>query len=713
MSQAPANGSSKVRFGPFEANLLTQELRNNGKRIRVPAQSFQVLQKLLDHPGDLVTREQLRSLLWPSDTFVDFEHGLNATVNRLRDALHDSADRPRWIETLPKRGYRFIGTIVPPAEPAAPPITLPALPEAPARVQPRTHSWKTAAWALGISLGVAAILAGYFLRLRPEASTVTLNPVPFTSYHGIETSPAFSPDGSRIAFAWNGDSASGGKGFDLYVKAIGSETLLRLTRHPSEWISPVWSPDGTQIAFHRLAGADTGLYVVPALGGPERKLRSTHIPYSVAAQINWSPDGKWISFDDPLPDRPGDRMFLLSPETLEVTPVPHNPACLNEANLNFSRTANSFLYLCMHNLNEFEVYSLAGVGGASKLITEFTSFPNGFAWSPDDSQLVISELTDKGAELVEIPVLGGSPRHLPRALDGTWPTLSTKGDKLAYSASSNSVNIWRKDLMKPDLPAIKVISSTRQQTGAQYSPDGKHIALSSNRAGPWNIWMQDPDGSNLVQITNLADGANGPNWSPDSKKIAFDLRRLGRYEIYIVDIDERVPRKLVTNVSQISSPAWSRDGKWIYFLSYETVGNKIYRCPASGGDALPVATPPDGANFLESFDGNSLYLAARVANTDLGMLSLTGAPPVSVVPGLPKIKYFGLWTLVPGGVYFVPHDDPRSLRYYDFSTKKTRRIFTIEKDFDIGLSISPDGRYVLFSQLDEENSDIMLVDHFN
>ena len=94
------------------------------------------------------------------------------------------------------------------------------------------------------------------------------------------------------------------------------------------------------------------------------------------------------------------------------------------------------------------------------------------------------------------------------------------------------------------------------------------------------------------------------------------------------------------------------------------------------------------------------------------MVSLAGASPVANVLGLPKIKYFGLWTLVPGGIYFVPHDDPKSLQYYDLSTKKIRRIFTIEKDFDRGLSISPDGRYILFSQLDEENSNIMLVDHF-
>jgi Tol biopolymer transport system component len=225
--------------------------------------------------------------------------------------------------------------------------------------------------------------------------------------------------------------------------------------------------------------------------------------------------------------------------------------------------------------------------------------------------------------------------------------------------------------------------------------------------------MQDSDGNDLVQITNLPDGAYRPNWSPDGKKIAFDLRRLGRYEIYIVDIDERVPRKLVTNLPQISYPAWSRDGKWIYFRSYETAGHKIYRCLATGGDASAFSTLSDGANSIESFDGNSLYFVRRIYNTGLGMLSLNGASLVSDIQGIPAIRDYQVWTLVPGGVYFVPHVEPRSLYYYDFSTKKARRIFTLEKDFDSGLSISPDGRYLLYSQLDDENSNIMLVDHFN
>jgi DNA-binding winged helix-turn-helix (wHTH) protein len=103
--------SEIVRFGPFEADLHAGELRKHGVKVRLPHQPFQVLAMLLTHPGEVVTRDQFQQHLWPADTFVDFEHGLNKAINRLREALSDSADEPRLIETLPKRGYRFIAAI--------------------------------------------------------------------------------------------------------------------------------------------------------------------------------------------------------------------------------------------------------------------------------------------------------------------------------------------------------------------------------------------------------------------------------------------------------------------------------------------------------------------------------------------------------------------------------------------------------------------------
>src|SRR5690349_13886787 len=108
---SPAQNTAVIRFGAYEVDLRTGELRKHGLRIKLQDQPFQILAMLLEHPGDLVTREQIKERLWPAETFVDFDHSVNTAIRRLRDALSDSADNPRYVETLPRRGYRFIAGV--------------------------------------------------------------------------------------------------------------------------------------------------------------------------------------------------------------------------------------------------------------------------------------------------------------------------------------------------------------------------------------------------------------------------------------------------------------------------------------------------------------------------------------------------------------------------------------------------------------------------
>ncbi len=284
-----SKSSTRLAFGPFEVNAAADELLKGGARTRLRGQPLQILLVLLEHSGELVTREQLREHIWPEGTFVDFEHGLNAAMNKLRRTLGDSAENPRYIETHPGRGYRFIGTIqngtiqnAGAIELATPqmPVAVEALPAVPAGRPTRIWWWL---------VGGAACLLSFAVGRRFHESPAAAPPWKLrqlTADPGFSDSPALSPDGKVLAYS--SDHGPGG-GRDLYVKQVSGGQPIQLTSDGAGNTTPDFSPDGSRIVFHsdREGG---GIYEIPAFGGEVRLLAKSGV------NPRFSPDGSEVAY---------------------------------------------------------------------------------------------------------------------------------------------------------------------------------------------------------------------------------------------------------------------------------------------------------------------------------------------------------------------------------------------------------------------------------
>ena len=270
-----------VRFGLFELDLKGGQLRRNGSQLRLPQQPLQLLAVLLERPGEIVTRDELRQRLWPSDVFVDFDHGLNKSVQKLRDALGDSATSPRYIETIPRVGYRFIAPVRNGAPPLASaveikvPPRLPDPPPVPAVVVNHRARW----WFLSagvVALGLITVVAIH-LSSRVHPSVVKYTKL--TDFTDSASTPALSPDGHMLAFIRGGSPFMSAD--QIYVKVLPGGEARRITNDGRIKYNLAFSPDGSQIAYTVIEGTSFSTYTVSVLGSePQLLLRN-------AAGLTW------------------------------------------------------------------------------------------------------------------------------------------------------------------------------------------------------------------------------------------------------------------------------------------------------------------------------------------------------------------------------------------------------------------------------------------
>lgn len=715
-------------FGPFRVDAEERLLLRDGQVIPVTAKVFDILLLLVQHNGHLLEKGWLMQNVWP-DTFVE-EGNLTRNISTLRRALGEDSNG-QYIQTFPRRGYRFVADVR---------VINGASTEVVLSEATKTHviideEWKrevqslvtAVRWLKAILLTKRIVLSGvaavalfgvavwlWFSAVGSRSQRPPMKVVPLLTSQATETEVAFSPDGDRIAFAaWNDQSGS----FDIFVKMVEGGNLLRLTDNAAIDRAPVWSPDSRYIAFTRQRGGGMGFYLIPALGGAERRL--AEVGGITWPQISWSSDGKMLATPGKGPTDKGFSIFLVTVETSERQRLTAPPPDSSDSRPAFSPDGQTIAFV-RENFSGHDIFVVPTRGGEPRRLTFHNAQLNTLTWTADGREIIFSSSRESNAGgLWRVPVNGGEPRWI--AVAGTnafYPAISNSDNRLAYTYDSTDVNIWRVEFAIDSDPgqATRFIASTQSEYGPQFSPDGLRIAFISGRASDTpEVWTCAADGSKALQLTTLGapdTGGGGPaRWSPDGHYLAFASNPSNNQDIFTIAAEGGAPRRLTAEPEMDRCPSWSRDGRWIYFGSNRTGMWQVWKMPAAGGDAVQVTV--DGGYFaVESHDGQELFYV-KPDTPGLWKAPANGGTGIRVLD-FPDTGRWANWALTREGVLYInSKSKPVAVEYYEFRTGHVRKIANGNQHWAMqGLDISPDGKSVLYTQLDQHVIDIMLLDDF-
>ena len=569
-------------------------------------------------------------------------------------------------------------------------------------------------------LAIAAVIGTLsVLRKNPDQA---LRSSPFTTFPGGQYEPAFSPDGTRVAFVWDGEKAGV---FNVYTKAVGGGDPRRVTASAASEGSPCWSPDGSRIAFVRYAAApeEAGVFVVSASGGAAKKLTGVFpLAHIFDRHLDWSPDGRYLAVTDKESAERPFRIFLIAAETGErhaVTDPRH--ANTGDTGPAFAPDSKSVLFRRTVSARVADIFEVPIAGGEPRRVTRDNQAVGGFAWTANGREVVFYSNRGNSSGLWRVAVGGGKPRLIPSlGLRADFLSISRTGQRLAYSHWFSDTNIWQfHPASGGQAEARKVIASTREDRSPQYSPDGARIAFRSDRSGSNEIWVSDSNGEHVSQLTNLGGPLTGsPRWSPDGAWIAFDSRPMGNGDIFVVPSGGGAARRITFDGADDITPSWSNDGRWIYFASNRTGQYQVWKIGANVDETRspPVqVTRQGGFLAMENPSDGALFYAKGPSVPGIWRLASDGqeSPVLSDYPA----GYWGYWCLQDGGLYFVTPSTPDGglLQFLDLTTRQVRKVMQFERGplySDSGLSVGRGGATILYAQGDSSGSEILLVEGF-
>lgn len=694
------------RFGRFSFDPVSNILLDGETIVSLPPKTCELLGVFLRNRGKLLSKTELMDMVW-HDTFVE-ESNLTHHIAALRKALGNID----LIQTVPRKGYRFSAEAL-----RTDPVIVQRTERRVVEVEDFIDDAKRgpvrlrAVWvALGLSLiGVLFAGAAYWVGFGTPQVSATSTTLAL-SVAGNVRSFAVSPDGRMIAFSWRQE---GEKSSQVYVQLAGGGNPLKLTNSTGSSVFPAWSPDGSTIAFIRSEGDKAFVHLVPALGGQERKLCDLTDP--AALDLVWSPDGNYLAVSDIAEQGSKARAIILisaSDGTRRQLTEPLAEA-YGDFVPAFSPDSRSIAFR-RDTAVASDVYRVEISTRETMIVGRESVLIQGLIW-PTANKIVYAAKRGSVAELFS---LSSSDEQTPKKL----LNLSTQASRISFARiggnfyflqNLNDTNVWETALdpsMENVLERKKLIASPRIDENAVLSPDGQKIAFISDRSGFSEIWLANSDGGEQSKLTDLSGPVIGAlEWSPDGTLIAVQSSYGEHQDIYIVNAASGKSERL-TEGGKHFVRGWSKDGTWVYFAS--SIGKSWQFSKRSVKDRTTVVIDADGGNAgFETKDGSVI-----LCKMDAGGI-WRKRPDGSHEQIVGETEYAGvakaslIWPVNDGLIYFSKDEaDVPGYTYFDLRNSARRRILDGVSQERIGLSISNDGRRWFANRNDYSSAEVVRVD---
>lgn len=639
--------SSAFLFDDVRVEPATFRAFKAGNAIQLEPKTLRLLLFLIENRVRLIEKEEILQGVW-NGTHVT-ENALVREIGKLRKTLGDDPKTPKYIQTVPTRGYRFIAevevrnpseslaeSLLTPNGKDSEPATAKDPSEVPqAHTQPTSWAKRLAVAGILVVLAIALWLAWKSQRAAsPAATTLPLTIRQITTWPGLDSNPAFSPDGESIAY-----SSDHTGNFEIYIRSIAADSRdIQLTTDGQQNFDPAWSPDGKRIAYYSMKRH--GIFVISTLGGVAKQLTE------FGSHPVWSPDGQWLAFQgvsapglDAMPMGSSILWMVNSQggEPRQLTRVTNPPG--SHFAPSWSPDGKRVAFLNYDTVSP-QVWSIAVSGAESQAITKPSTGDKSWPiYAPDGHSIYFN----RGETLWKTPVSPDSGAAVGEPIKvadlGSTvirnATLSPSGKWLAYSAYTSTDNLISVPMSPLTNDPAGSPSFLTNQPGTRhiapaFSPDGSRIAFSVMRRGNTsNIWITDADGGNLTQVTT--EGGRFPSWYPDGKQLAFLSVRQGRRKFWSIAAAGG-NEKVLFETDDIENSRMSPDASQVAFNFTKGGIINVATMAVAGGEPKQLTYDRELAGWpCWSPDGQLLALEIkRGDDTHIAIIPSTGGEPVQL-----------------------------------------------------------------------------------